>query len=132
MLVTPRNRQQLQSAIQSKEPLSRPVRTLLAKATKGFDILHSHNAQHALQIQAQARRITELADKKKKKVAIDSNKAFASIDTIKAAQEEQERLQAAWNRRDRVGEARRTADAMLANHITQFQHRFQIGSEIVE
>ena len=135
VLVTPRNRQQLQSAIQSissKEPLSRPIRTLLTKATKGFDILHSHNAQHTLRIEAQARRITELANKKKKKVAIDCNKVFANIDTIKAAQEEQERLQAAWNRRDRAGEARKTADAMLANHMSQFQHKFQIDSEIVE
>jgi len=132
VLATPRNRLQLQSVIQSissKESLSRPVRTLLTKATKGFDILHSHNAQHTLRIQAQARRITELANKKKKKVAIDCNKVFANIDTIKA---EQERLQAAWNRRDRAGEARRTADAMLANHMSQFQHKFQIDLEIVE
>jgi hypothetical protein len=156
----------LQSAIHSilsQEPLSRPIRSLLAKVIKGFDILYSHNAQHTLQIEAQARRITELASKKKKekkkkekkkkekkkkekkkkekkkkkkkkkkKIAIDCNKVFASIDTIKAAQQEQERLQAAWNRRDRVEEARKAANAMLADHISQFQHQFQIDSGIVE
>jgi hypothetical protein len=83
-------------------------------------------------MEAQARRITELASKKKKKIAIDCNKVFASIDTIKAAQQEQERLQAAWNRRDRVEEARKAANVMLASHISQFQYQFQIDSEIVE
>ena len=94
--------------------------------------MHFYNAQHILQIEAQVRRITELANKKKKKIAIDYNKVFASIGIIKAAQQEQERLQAAWNRRDRVEEARKAANVMLANYISQFQHQFQIDSGIVE
>jgi hypothetical protein len=115
-------------SISSKEAISRPVRTLLWKATKGFDKLHSANAQGSLQLAAQARKITELANKKKKKVAINYNKVFANIATIKAAQEEQERVQAEWNRRDKVKEARRTANVMIANQVAVFQHEFHINT----
>jgi hypothetical protein len=131
LILTPQNRRQLVDAIHSissKEAISRPVRTLLWKATKGFDKLHSANAQGSLQLAAQARKITELANKKKKKVAINCNEVFANIATIKAAQEEQERVQAEWNRRDRVEEARRTANVMIANQVAVFQHEFHINT----
>jgi hypothetical protein len=64
--------------------------------------------------------VSTCRNKRKKKVAIDCNEVFAS-NTIEAAQEEQVRLQTAWNQR---GDARRTATVMIGNHIAQFQHEF--------
>jgi hypothetical protein len=58
-----------------------------------------------------------LTQKRKKKIAINCNEVFTSIESVKAAQEEQERAQAAWNTRDRQNEAIRTTNIILANEI---------------
>jgi DDE superfamily endonuclease/Tc5 transposase DNA-binding domain len=129
VVATPRNRRELLKAIQTvsnEEAISRPVRHLLAKTSKAFDTLHHRHSEDSLQIEALQKKNDELAAKRKKKVAIDCNQVFADITRIKAAQEEADRQRKTWEEQDRAAEARRTANAMLAKQIAQFQHEFHV------
>jgi hypothetical protein len=66
------------------------------------------------------KRINELANKRQEKVAIDCNVVFADITTIKAAQDQEDRLKDAWEQQDRAAEARRTANSILAHEIVSW------------
>jgi hypothetical protein len=100
---TPENKQQFNavvSVISQQEPVSRGIRTLLSKAGKAIDRFHHQSAQDTQKTEAYERQLSELHNKRRKKIPIDANKTFADIETIKAAQIEQERQQEEWNRRD--------------------------------
>lgn len=129
VLTTPQNRHELSKAVQaisSQETLPRSVRNLLSKTSKAFDTLHQQHAQDSLQIEALKKKQDELANKKRKKIAVDSNQVFANIATIQAAHEEAERQKKTWEQRDRAAEARRTSNLMLANQMAQHQHEFHV------
>ena len=129
ILHTPQNRRDFLKAVQMisiQESIPRPVRWLLSKTGKALDNLHHLHSQDSLQIQAQQKKIDELGNKRRKKVAIDCNQVFANITKIKEAQDEANRQKEAWEQRDRALEARRTADMMLANEMARFQHQFHV------
>ena len=132
-ITTPKNKFQFNaslSVISQQEPISRGVRTLLSKVGKAIDRFHIQSAQTTQQSQAYELQISELRNKRRKKVPIDANKNFADIEKIKAVQDEQERQRDEWNKRDQVAEARRTANAMLASQMTRFQHEFRVNSVV--
>ena len=90
VLPTPQNKQEFLKAIHAvsgQVALPRSVRRLLFKTGKAFDTLHHQHSQDSLQIQAQQKKIDELANKRRKKIAIDCNKVFADISRIKAAKD---------------------------------------------
>jgi len=129
ILHTPQNKRDFLKAVQmitAQESIPRPVRWLLSKTGKAFDNLHHLHSQHSLQIQAQQKKLDELANKRRKKVAIDCNQMFANIAKIKEAQDEANRVKETWEQRDRALEARRTADMMVANEMARFQHQFHV------
>lgn len=71
---------------------------------------------------------SEIHQKKKRKIPIDTNQLFASIETIKAVQDEQQRCQEEWDRKDRAKEARHTANEMEVDGMSQLQHEFHINT----
>lgn len=73
-------------------------------------------------------KISELHQKKKRKMLIDTNQSFASVESIKVVFDEQQRYQAERNRRDRAKEARKLANEMIAQDITRFQHEFHLNT----
>jgi DDE superfamily endonuclease/Tc5 transposase DNA-binding domain/helix-turn-helix, Psq domain len=132
-IVTPHNRQQFYSSLRSisqQESISRPVRILLQKTGKAIDQFHVQQAVAEQKLSAYEMKISELHQKKRRKIPIDANKLFASIETIKAVQDEQQRHQDEWDSKDRAREARKTANEMIARDITQFQHQFHINSVV--
>jgi hypothetical protein len=108
--------------------MSRTVRTLLSKTGKALDHFHVQEAMQSQKLEAYELQIAELRQKRRKKIAIDANRTFADIETIKAVQEEQRQNQAEWDKRDRAKEARRTANEMISRDITQFQFEFHVNS----
>jgi uncharacterized protein YmfQ (DUF2313 family) len=103
-----------QIALQKQGNLSRSIRLFLNKTAKAFGQLHYEKTHNLQQINAQASQLADLNVKKKKKVPINANERFAGIEKIKAAQEEQQRQIALSKKKDLAAEARRTANAVLA------------------
>ena len=87
---------------------------------KGFSVIHFDRAHDRIQLKAKDLKLQEYAIKKKRKIAVDANKVFADIPKIKAAKDEEQQLQALWEKRDRAAEARNTAEIMLRNEISKF------------
>ena len=79
------------------------------KTSKAFEQLHYDNAQQLQQISAQKLRITELSNKRRKKITINPTERFANIEQIIIAQQEQEQRQREWERRNPERQARATA-----------------------
>lgn len=132
-IVTPHNRQQFNSSlrlISQQESISRSVRTFLQKAGKAIDQFHVQEAISTQKLSAYEIKMSELNQKKRRKIQIDANQQFASIETIKAVQDAQQRHQDEWNSKDRAKEARKTANEMIARDITQFQHEFHINAVV--
>jgi hypothetical protein len=130
-IATPQNRQDfLRSVRQSthQETVSRPIRLLLQKASKAIDRFHVQEAISMKKLSVYELKLAELHQKKRRKVAIDANQAFASIESIMAIQDEQERRQADWDRIDRAKEARKTAREMIERDITYFQHEWHVNT----
>jgi hypothetical protein len=129
VLVTPQNKRQLLhiiDQIQAQMPIPRPVRALLSKTGKAFDVIIHQQAQNIQQIEAQRRKLDQLQAKKKKKTAIDANKRFTDIVAIKAVHDQELRQRAEWLRRDQVAEARKVANELMAKDMTAFQFEWHV------
>lgn len=132
LLHTPANQRQLIEAQTEllKSDVPRGVRTLFNKTAKAFGQLHFQNAQNVLQINAQNEMLEEMRVKRAKKIAIDSNEVFVNIESIKAAQLEQERQLALAKSRDLAGEARKTANKVMSMSIAEMSFEFSIFEQI--
>jgi hypothetical protein len=73
-----------------------------------------------LQIQVQQKKIDELANKRRKKVAIDCNQVFTNITKIKEAQDEESRLKETWKQRDRALEAKKPKIGFRARAVHNY------------
>jgi hypothetical protein len=95
---TPKSSQQmyqLTQTLQKSQSLHRSVRNVLAKAGKAIELANITQARQEAIIQRQGAELEILAPQKpRKKITVDPNTAFASIDQIKAAQIESERIAA--------------------------------------
>ncbi|KAF7502539.1 hypothetical protein GJ744_005602 [Endocarpon pusillum] len=121
LLYTPANQRQLidaQTELLKDPNTTRGVQTLFNKTAKAFRQLHFQNAQNVLQIDAQNGILKELRVKGAKKIAIDSNEAFVNIESIKAAQLEQERRLTLAKGKDLAGEARKTANERYSDPLS--------------
>jgi len=124
---TPLTRQQVRQqikSISSQETLSRPVRRLLQKTSKAFDQLQWDIALKSQELTIQRTRLNELTTTRQRRVAIDCNEVFTSIETIRQAREGMEALQAAATTTSRLPTTTTTQDArtndVLAPYINQF------------
>ena len=68
----------------------------------GFGVIHFDRAHDRVQLKAEDLKLEEDANKEKRKIAVDANKVFTK--------DEEQQLQALWEKRDRVAEARNTAE----------------------
>jgi hypothetical protein len=132
-LRTPQNQRQLFDSyvtLLKDEDLSRTVRTLFGKTAKAFGKLHFERAQNLQQINAQAFRLEEFDQKRRKKIPVDSNRTFTNIESIQAVKEVQLAQAAQLTRRDMVAEARKTASAVVALGIAGMSHQFNLFDPI--
>lgn len=106
--------------------MTRNVRILFAKIGKSYDILHFETAQHLQQINAFQSKINDFRTRKVKKLPIDSNEQFASMQTIMKAQKRQNALQEEWNRKDRAAEARKLANEVASRTIESMTIVWQV------
>ena len=86
--MTPANPKQLQLqviTIMRSNPDKRTIRRLFVKAGKGMMSLHFDNTKQALLIAKQSKIVDEQRILKRKRVTIDANNTFTSIDKIIAA-----------------------------------------------
>jgi DDE superfamily endonuclease len=115
---TPHNQKELRKTIeklQTIENMTRNLRTAFLKISKGFEELHTIQAQDQMQLAGQKVIIDEVRAKRgRKKVAINPNQMFVRIKDIKEAQQAV----------DRVAEAWRTALAVQKRDMRQFIHEF--------
>ena len=112
-ITTPCNAKQLQlqaNIILRQKCDSRTVRLLFAKTSKAFASLQFKTVEQGLQLANQAKIIEEHHVKKRKKIAIDTNKQFAGIEQIIAAQTKVAAQQEEWNGVNRAKGARQQAD----------------------
>lgn len=126
IISTPHNRRQLRisiDALAANEDLSRPVRMLFNKAAKGFDKLHFTEAENTLRLRGQQQKLDEIQTKKRKKITIGPQEAFADIETIKKAKviadRESERAEV-YQRRQGAAMARATANQMIQRDMEAF------------
>lgn len=130
---TPHNRIELQlqmSRILREEGASRSVRMLVRKTSKTLDLYAFKHTQQRLKLTAQGRQLEHLANKRKKKVAIDANTVFANIEDILKVQAEIDRKREVWERQDRAKEARDTANTMISKDMESFMHEFHVADVI--
>ena len=116
LLLTPYNHRQLRTAVDSitaNEKLSKSVRLLFQKTAKSLDSLAFDKTEDTLRLKGQARKLSELTVKSRKKVAINAQTAFADIVVIKAAQDKaraEEKRAKAYEKRYGTKEAREAAE----------------------
>jgi hypothetical protein len=126
-LPTPRNQQQVRrslNVIQEEEDISRNVRRLLFSMGKQLDRFTTQLAQQSQQIDHQARVINEQRQRSSKRQAIDLNRTFKDIVSIKAAQDKVQAQMQAWQRHDRLAEARNLSNLMQRSDQRQFELQF--------
>ena len=102
---------------------------LFSKTAKAFDKLHFKKAENLIQLAGQKRKLDELKAKKRKKVAIDAQKAFADIEAIKAAKDkerEEEKKQKRYAQRVGDDSAKATARTMEEKDMEAFIHSWQL------
>jgi ribosomal 50S subunit-associated protein YjgA (DUF615 family) len=120
---TPHTRRQLQTAmdqIESTETLSRPLRRLFRKMGDKLDQTAYKEADLGAQIVGQKRKIDDVEARRRRKIPISAQMAFADIDTIKAAkdkEEEEDRAGTAYSERLGQTRARQTANEMANRAI---------------
>jgi hypothetical protein len=131
IITTPHNRRELQAtfdSIRQNESLLRTVRMLFNKTAKAFDELHYNTAENTLLLKGQQQKLEELRARKRRKVAIDAQKAFADIETIKAAKDMEEEIARgeAYRRRTGQATARATSNAMMEKDIEAFTNSWAL------
>jgi hypothetical protein len=72
----------------------------------------------------------EQNNRKQRKVAIDSNEAFATLDKIMATKALVVLRQPLWDEQKKAREALETANAMIASHMTAFMHQFYVNDVV--
>jgi hypothetical protein len=126
-LPTPRNYQQVRrslNVIQEEENVSRNVRRLLFSMGKQLDRFTTQLAQQSQQIDHQTRVIDEQRQRGSKRQAVDLNRTFKDIVSIKAAQDKVQAQMQAWQRHDRLAEARNLSNLMQQSDQRQFELQF--------
>jgi hypothetical protein len=133
-LTTPQNRREFDRLIgylpQSIEG-QRSVRMVLKKASKAIDQFHHNHVIQSQTINAYELQLQEQRNKRKKKVAIDANKSFATMERIMATKAIVALQQPAWDEQKAVREARNLSNALLANQIAAYTHEFHISDVVV-
>ena len=133
VITTPQNHrdlaQQFQQIVGSEE-VSISMRTLVQKASKTIEIYTVKNVEQHRLITTQSSQIEHLSNKRKKKVAIDSNIQFANIANIVKAQEEVERRKAIYDAQDRAKIAREVAEEVMRRDISTFLHEFSVVDDV--
>jgi ribosomal 50S subunit-associated protein YjgA (DUF615 family) len=106
--------------IESTETLSRPLRKLFRKIGDKLDQTAYKEADLGAQIIGQKRKIDNVEARRRRKIPISAQMAFADIDTIKAAkdkEEEEDRAGAAYSERIGQTRARQTVNKMANRAI---------------
>jgi hypothetical protein len=107
--------------------LSRPARNLVQKAGKVIGKLTIVNAQleaQNAQLQHQLKNLGGTS--KRKKVALDPNELFASVETIRHSMDEMARAKAIYEAREPAREARKTAIAVQNMTIEEITVEWQL------
>jgi hypothetical protein len=97
---------------------------------KAFGKLHFERAQNLQRINAQASRLEEFDQKRRKKIPVDSNRTFANIESIQAVKEAQAAQAAQLAHRDMTAEARKTANTVVTLDIAGMSHQFNLFDSI--
>ena len=93
-------------------PNQREARLVIQKTAKAIDQLVVQASRQSLQIDSLSVVLQDQKPTKRTKVAIDSNKTFASIVEIREAQERVTERQEMWNRVDRVQQAKKVSEQL--------------------
>lgn len=127
-ITTPHNRRELQalgSRFSQGFESPRTVRRLFTKVGKGMDELHCREASNTRKIEALNYQLAARSTYKARKIAIDSNEAFASIQELQATREEATATQAAWEAKLGGNEAKKASKAAEERaykaHLLEFQ-----------
>jgi len=127
---TPKSRRDIDDsiqAIQHQEPISRSVRNTLFKIGKGFDELQWELAQSRSQLALEKSKNKEKKAGRQEKKAINSNQAFASIETIKQAKEALAIAQAAKATTRAPRTSTTTRNESVNNPVDAYLHVFSIN-----
>ena len=103
---------------------------VLQKASKAIDQFHHQHVVQSQAMKAYELQLQEQKNKRRKKVAIDANEAFATVEKIIATKAVVALQQPKWDEQMKAQEAQRTASVMLANRIAAFQHEFHIADVV--
>lgn len=127
LISTPKRAKDLYAAMEGLADLSRECRLLLRKAGKALEEKAVYTAQLETELASCKAKLGSLENnRKRKRVVHDPNTKFAEINAIKAAIEKAEIEQQLAARRDREGEARRTAEAVVQANMEDFMFEWQI------
>lgn len=129
LLQTPKSSQQVFKAIQavrSRRDAREKLRTLASKAGKAIGALNAQLAAAQHRAFVQGEQIKQLSEtRSRKRVTIDANTRFATIEQIKKAQEEQAIQQAKIAAKQPELEAKRAAEAVVQRSISELQFEWQ-------
>lgn len=133
LYTTPQNRrdfERLASLLPASIETNRTIRTVLQKASKAIDRFHHQSVIQSRTMKAYEIQIQEHKNKRRKKVAIDANETFATVEKIIATKAVVALNQPVWDEQQKVQEARRTANVMIANQLEAFTHQFHINEVV--
>jgi len=106
------------------------VRRLLQKTSKAFDRLQWDIALKSQELTTQRTRLNELATRRQRRVAIDCNEVFASIETIRQARQAVEALEATTRSPVRTNTETTTRNRQLNDALAPFLHQFSVNESI--
>jgi len=106
------------------------VRRLLEKTSKAFDRLQWEITIQSQQLTTQRLRLDELVTRRQRRVAIDCNKVFASIETIRQARQGMEALEATARSNAPSTTRNTTRNGNLDDALAPFLHQFSVNDPI--
>lgn len=106
------------------------MRRLLEKTSKAFDRLQWEITIQSQQLTTQRLRLDELVTRRQRRVAIDCNKVFASIETIRQARQAVEALEATTRSPVRANTETTTRNRQLNDALAPFLHQFSVNESI--
>jgi len=104
---------------------------VLKKASKAIDHFHHHQVIQSQRINAYELQLQEQKNKKKRKVAIDVNESFATLEMIIATKAVIALQQPVWDEQKAAQEARNLSNQLLAIRIAACTHEFHISDVVV-
>jgi hypothetical protein len=127
---TPQSSQQLQQLtqrVQKRSKIQRDIRTILQKAGRAIERANFTQAMQQATIQRQQHQIESLTPvKPRKKVTIDPNTRFASIESIRAAQEESKRVAKERAQKQPLWDAKKAANEAAATALSNMCFEWQL------